>query len=223
MSAGPSFAADAHIYDRSRRQLVPCFDEFYGAAIAQYELDAAPNEVLDLGAGTGLLTSLLATRYPNAMFTLVDVAPEMLDQARTRLGDDARFSYVIADLASFTPARTHELVVSALAIHHLDAHEKRGLFARLLAALSPGGVFVNADQVLAPTPAPATQYERRWIAASRDLGVSDADLAAAQERMRHDRCDTLDDQLGWLRECGFVDVDCVYKWGFFAVMRGGHP
>jgi tRNA (cmo5U34)-methyltransferase len=163
---------------------------------------------------------MFAARYSNATFTLVDVAPEMLEQARRRLGEDPRFSCVVADIAQFTPARAYHVVASALAIHHLASDEKRALFARLFHSLHPGGVFVNADQVLAPTSGLARHYEQQWIAAARALGVSDNDLAAAQERMKHDRCDRLEDQLGWLRDTGFTDVDCVYKHGFFAVIRG---
>jgi tRNA (cmo5U34)-methyltransferase len=89
--------------------------------------------------------------------------------------------------------------------------------------MRPGGVFVNADQVLAPTPALAARYEEEWVAGARALGVTDGDLAAARERMTHDRCDTLDDQIRWLGDAGFADVDCVYRWGFFAVMRAAKP
>jgi len=73
----------------------------------------------------------------------------MLDEARAVLGDRVR--YVVADLGDPLPDGPWDAVVSALAVHHLDDAGKRALFGRLHAALTPGGVFVNAEQVGAPS------------------------------------------------------------------------
>jgi tRNA (cmo5U34)-methyltransferase len=83
MNVGSSFDATAAIYDRSRRQLIPCFDDFYRAAVelAPFGRHEAI-DILDLGAGTGLMAAFLAEALPRARFTLVDVAAEMLDRAR---------------------------------------------------------------------------------------------------------------------------------------------
>ena len=96
------------------------------------------------------------------------------------------------------------------------------LFARILGALRPGGLFVNAEQVLAPTP----ELERR--AHARGAGRRGARCRArrgggAEERMRHDRCATLEGQLAWLRAAGFAEVDCAFKAWRFAVYSGRRP
>lgn len=222
MNVGASFAADASIYDRSRRQLVPCFDDFYGVAVAlsPFERDAAIH-ILDLGAGTGLMSAFFADAHPHARITLVDVAAEMLDQARARFANDAgRFACVTLDYAIELPPGTFDLVVSALSIHHLSDGDKSALFGRIYSALRPGGAFINADQVLGRTPAVEARNHAAWLAGARSLGVSQADLDAAQERMKHDRTATLADQLRWLDEAGFRDVDCAYKHYRFAVFSG---
>src|SRR5215831_3835481 len=93
------FDRTADTYDRARRRLIPCFDELYRAAV-----DALPFKreddisVLDLGAGTGLLSAFVAYAYPRARITMVDAAEQMLVQARERfaLGGD-RFNFEIAD------------------------------------------------------------------------------------------------------------------------------
>ena len=54
----------------------------------------------------------------------------------------------------------------------------------------------------------------------RELGVDDRDLAAALDRMKFDRAATLEDQLEWMREAGFRDIDCAYKNLIFAVYCG---
>ena len=114
-------------------------------------------------------------------------------------------------------------MVSALSIHHLDDAAKRRLFGSVRSVLAPGGLFVNADQVLAPTPELEARAHARWRAQAAALGSDEAELAAAEARMTHDRCATLEAQLGWLREAGFVEVDCAFKAWRFAVYSGRRP
>jgi tRNA (cmo5U34)-methyltransferase len=222
MNVGRSFDATANIYDRSRRQLIPCFDDFYAAALSLAEFPRDMElSVVDLGAGTGLMTSFFADVLPAARFTLMDIAGEMLDHARGRLADSGdRFTFVTEDFSTVEPPSGVDLVISGLAIHHLDDEAKQVLFTRIYEALNSGGIFVNADQVLGRTAAVTERNRRTWLAGARRLGVTDDDLAAAIERMKHDRMSTLEDQLRWLESAGFHDVDCAYKSGMFAVVSG---
>jgi tRNA (cmo5U34)-methyltransferase len=222
MNAKDAFDADAAIYDRSRRQLVPGFDVFYRTAIEAipFQPDAAIR-VLDLGAGTGLLSSLVLAAFPNAHVTLADISEEMLAQARRRFsGSAAAVECVVMDFGSATLPESFDLVISALAIHHLSHDGKQRLFRAVFAALRAGGAFINADQALGPTPAAEARYQAMWLRSARTSGVSDADLAAALERMRADRSATLADQLQWLTDAGFRGVDCWYKHYRFAVFGG---
>ncbi len=223
MDVGQSFAAGAQKYDRARRQLIPCFDDFYQSALELAEFPSdAPLDVLDLGAGTGLMSAFFSKRLPRARFTLIDLAEEMLERARTRFDDVIdRFSFVQSDLTDIAPKPGDwDLVISGLAIHHLDDSAKRTLISRVHSALKPGGVFINADQVLGRTPAATERNRRAWLAGARRLDVSNDDLDSAIERMKHDRMATLEDQLRWLEDVGFIDVDCAYKSGMFAVYSG---
>jgi tRNA (cmo5U34)-methyltransferase len=79
------FNAHADRYDAARRRLIPPFDAFYGTAV---EALSPPRLVLDLGAGTGLLSSFVRRAYPHAELTLTDGATAMLDKARELLGED---------------------------------------------------------------------------------------------------------------------------------------
>ena len=154
-AARAAFEAHAEGYDAERRRLLPCFDAFYAAAVEAVGLSGRPpGRVLDLGAGTGLLAGFVAEAFPAARLTLLDGAGAMLAQARERLGE--RASYVVGDLADPLPEGPWDAIVSALAIHHLDDPGKRDLFARVRAALAPGGLFVNAEQVSRARPRGST-------------------------------------------------------------------
>jgi tRNA (cmo5U34)-methyltransferase len=221
-TVGDAFGAVAGTYDAGRRRLVPCFDDFYGAAVRFATLGLPPNAaVLDLGAGTGLLSLLVAAVRPDATFTLVDVAAPMLEQAAREL--DARaiaHRTLHQDLADPLPPGRYDAIVSALAIHHLDDAGKRDLYARAAAALNPGGVFVNAEQVAGPTPRLDALYDELWEADARERGSDDAELAAARSRMAFDLPTPVETQLGWLREAGLTDVAAVYQNLRFAVLTG---
>jgi tRNA (cmo5U34)-methyltransferase len=216
------FGKFAQTYDRARRQLVPCFDEFYDALISQipYDHDAALR-VLDLGAGTGLLSMFVAEKFPHARILLVDISEEMLKKAQNRFaGAGERFTFRLADFSEEPlPGRFHA-VLSALAIHHLPHARKATLFHKVYDSLEDGGVFINADQVLGATPEIEARYHETWLRQVRARGVSAADLAAAVERMKDDKMATIAAQLNWLEEAGFRSVDCWYKSYNFAVYGG---
>ncbi|HEX4363932.1 MAG TPA: methyltransferase domain-containing protein [Solirubrobacteraceae bacterium] len=213
------FERHASDYEGARRLMIPPYDAFYGAAIAALELAGRPlRNVLDLGAGTGLLARAVAASNPDAKLTLLDGSAAMLEQARAAIGDAA--TYVVADFADALPAGPWDAVVSALAIHHSEDDVKRALFRRVHDALGAGGLFVNAEHVSGPTAlfenANQAWHERR----AAELGATPAEWAAGVERMRADRRAPVEQQLGWLRDAGFADVDCVFKDHGFAVLVG---
>jgi tRNA (cmo5U34)-methyltransferase len=218
-------AADADTYDRERRKLVPCFDDFYRTALEL--LPFAPDnrfEVLDLGAGSGLLSALIAQAFPKARLTLFDVTPEMLMIARMRLKPlGKRVRFVSADFATAAPSKAYDAVVSALAIYYLPDGGKRHLFADIFKYLTPGGVFINADQVAGETAAIDRRARQMWIKRARELKVAERNLNAELERMKQDLPAAVGQQLAWMRECGFVEVSCAYRNLIFAVLSGTKP
>ncbi len=79
------FDAVAGDYDRERRQLIPCFDDFYGMALSLVESDHPSPRILDLGAGTGLFSGMVLHKHPHARLTLMDLkAPAEDSQERIR-------------------------------------------------------------------------------------------------------------------------------------------
>ena len=222
MSGGASAAFSAHApqYTALRRRLVPGYDQFYGAVVEVLSLNPRPpRRVLDLGAGTGLLSAAVLAAFPDVSIELLDGSEPMITQAVERLGDAVAAVHV-ADMAAPLPEGPFDAIVSALAIHHLADTDKRRLFSRARQALVPGGVFVNAEQVAGPTDELTAIYTSMWERECRALGATDEELDGARERMRYDRCVDLESQLAWMRQAGFTVVDCVYKSWRFAVLAG---
>jgi tRNA (cmo5U34)-methyltransferase len=208
-------------YDAARARLIPPYEHFYRVAVEllPFEASASP-QILDLGAGTGLLSAFIRDRFSTAHLHLVDIATTMLEQARVRLGSE-NIEYALSDYGVEPITGGWDAIVSALSIHHLSDDAKRDLFHRAYSALNPGGVFVNAEQVAGPTPELTARYHQRWLRDVRERGASDREIADAEYRMREDRCSSVENQLQWLREAGFQDVDCWFKDGLFAVISGG--
>ena len=216
------FDKAAQNYDLNRRQLIPGFDDFYGTAIEiiPYSTDAE-TEILDLGAGTGLLSAMVAQAYPQATFTLVDIAGKMLEQAKQRFATEPdRFRFQVMDYAQEPLPANYHVIMSAMSIHHLTDADKLALFDRVCDHLHSGGIFINADPILGDTPAIQRFYHDTWLRKVKEQGVSQTDLSAALERMKEDKCTPLDIQLAWLRQVGLQDVHCWYKNYGVAVYSG---
>jgi len=220
-----AFAAGAESYDRARRKLVPCFDDFYRTALELIPFQSEDRfEVLDLGAGTGIISAMIAEAFPKSRLTLFDVTPEMLTIARARLKPlGKRVRFVTADFASASQSQSWDTVVSALAIHHLPDSGKRHLFGDVFKYLTPGGAFINADQVAGDTAASDRHAREQWMKRAQELKVTQRDLEAALERMKQDLPATVGQQLSWMREAGFIDVTCSYRNLIFAVLSGVKP
>ena len=202
------FNAVSEQYDGQRRALIPCFDLFYQTAA---ELAAAvPNvrHVLDLGAGTGLMSAFVHTRCPQAEFILADISVQMLAKAQERFCGLPNVHFIEQDLTRLTPddrlpENGFDLIVSALAIHHLDNPQKQTLFRQIARLLAPRGRFINADQVLGETAAAEAAYTEHWrrhVTAHPDLSAEAK--AAAFERIKLDRMAALSDQFQWLAAVG---------------------
>ncbi len=228
MAIDQAFNETIDYYDGWIRKAVPGYDEMFAIAkeLLPFPVDAAI-EVLDLGAGTGLFSRMVLEKYPRGRFVLCDVAAKMLDVARERFQDyPGQFRYVVEDYRTFHEAGPFDLVISSLSIHHLSDEEKRELCRRVHGVLRDGGLFINVDQIKGPTQALQELYWNTWLDKARRAGASEDEIKGGIERrLAFDREATLADQLRWLEEAGFADVDCIYKnylMGLFLGVKGTH-
>jgi tRNA (cmo5U34)-methyltransferase len=207
-------------YDQQRRKLIPCFDDFYGTAVSIIDCSSQSPEVLDIGAGTGLFSSFMLERYPDASLTLIDLSENMLDIARERFKDNSKVKYIAEDYLDYTFDGSFDAVISALSIHHHSDREKRRLYSKCYTLLKEDGIFVSADQVRGDTPYLESLNRNDWRGKIERSGLSRSELDCAYERIKLDKMSPLADQIDWLKESGFSDVDCVYKYYSFVVLFG---
>lgn len=218
MGIREKFEAVSKEYDAQRKQLIPCFDDFYRLPVETLDFEGDAPRVLDIGGGTGLFAAFVLEKYKNAHLTMIDLSAGMLDVAQKRFAAYSDFEYITADYTAYKFEETFDIIISALSIHHLSAAQKEKLYSECYAMLNPGGVFLNADQVLSPDPQTEDLFSRLWKEKVAHSGIDKKELEKAYERQAFDNPSTLADQLLWLKKAGFSQVDCVYKYYVFAGM-----
>jgi ubiquinone/menaquinone biosynthesis C-methylase UbiE len=135
----------------------------------------------------------------------------MLEAARKRFAGDEKVELVVRDLASTLPELgSFDAIVSPFAIHHLEDERKRSLYQEVFERLEPGGAFCNLEHVASPTK---RLHQDFYEAIREALDFEDAT----------DHLLDVETQLRWLRELGFDDVDCAWKWRELALLVGVKP
>ncbi|MEN6329872.1 MAG: methyltransferase domain-containing protein [Methanobacteriaceae archaeon] len=214
------FGQGAEEYDQQRKHVIPCLDDLYHIVADLAITNIQKPRILDLGAGTGLLTSYIYDKYPQGHFTLLDLSEEMLQIARERFRNAPHFSYVVADYMEHDFGNSFDLIVSSLSIHHLKHQNKQILYRKIYHHLKPEGIFLNADQVLGPTPANEDMYQENWMEKIHVGSLSEAEKMIIYDRMQLDNPATLEENLKWLRKIGYKDVDIFYKYYNFCILYG---
>jgi len=179
------------------------------AALLEF-IPANPRRILDLGTGDGRLLALVRGAHPETEAVAVDFSPAMLEAVRKRFAGDARVTIVEHNLDFPLPSLgKFDAVISSFAIHHLVHERKRALYAEIFGLLNARGVFCNLEHVASPTERLHEEFLLRigFTMESEDPSNKLLDVET---------------QLGWLREIGFADVDCSWKWrelALFAALR----
>ncbi len=164
--------------------------------------------ILDLGTGDGRLLALVKLAHPGAAAVAMDFSPAMLEAARRRFRRASSVTILEHNLENPVPASgKFDAVVSSFAIHHLSHERKRSLYAEIYQLLTPDGVFCNLEHVASPTP----QLHAEFLRQIRD---------SPETEDPSNKLLDVETQLAWLREAGFVDVDCQWKWRELALLTG---
>jgi tRNA (cmo5U34)-methyltransferase len=192
-----------------RADSIPHRAEVEAALLECLPLDA--KRVLDLGSGAGRLLDLVKAARPRGEFVAVDFSSTMLEALRKRFGGDQSVTIVEHDLSGTLPELgDFDAAVSSFAIHHVVHQRKRELYHEVFDLLVPGGVFCNLEHVASPTANLHQQF------------LGKLELTRGEEDPSNKLLD-LETQLRWLREIGFTDVDCHWKWRELALLAGVKP
>jgi tRNA (cmo5U34)-methyltransferase len=181
-----------------------------GEAVLLEFLPPRVSRVLDLGSGDGRLLTLVRFVNPQVHGVALDFSEAMIQRLQERFASDPSTRIVRHDLDAPLPPfdAPFDAVVSSFAIHHLPHTRKRLLYGEIFDRLAPGGAFCNLEHVASATPSLHTQFLER-------LGIVDEDPS--------NKLLDVETQLSWLRELGFDNVDCHWKWRELALLAGIKP
>jgi len=218
-----SFENAAIVYDSLIPKLIPQYDQQNKLLLDLIQFDRqSPLHVLDLGAGTGVLSSLILQRFASANVTVFDLAESMLETCQRNLSAFRdRVTLQQGNFASDDIGSGYDLILSGLAIHHLDHPGKQKLFKRLFQAMNPGGIFLNRDIVISSTPTLTQQHHQLWCQYIESQG-EDSNYWFTKY-LAEDIPASVEDQLKWLREAGFEDVGCHWRYLNFAIFGCRKP
>lgn len=219
MNIEEQFNLVAKEYDNNRKKFIPCFDEYYEHTTEFIASNIEkPKRILDLGAGTGLLSYFWYKHFPESEYVLVDIADDMLNIARERFSGLENVSYKVLDYSREFPDGKFDIIASALSIHHLTHEDKKELFSRIYNRLPDGGKFVNYDQFCADSVEMNTWFDSYWEHQLENGELTEKDITLWKERRKLDKECSVEKEMDMLRKCNFKDIECVYSNQKFSVI-----
>ncbi len=187
---------------------------------------------LDIGCGDGVLTKLMYEKYPDNTFHLLDGSKSMMEKARESIKTE-KASFFNDTIENFFATNSNEcyydFIFSSMAIHHIEHHKKFELFSRIYTLLKQKGLFINIDVVLSASEITEKIQFKLWVDyineylknSNRDAEIGKHnDLPATYKGKSENKPSSLESQLNMLKDTGFKDVECYYKYGIFVLYAG---
>lgn len=144
----------------------------------------------------------------NTEVVALDISPMMIKAVKDNFPNDSSITIIEHDLDNPLPDLGYfDAIISSFAIHHLTHQRKYTLYEEIYDMLYPSGVFCNLDHVSSPS----VEQHRRFLKAINH---------ANKREDNTNRMLPVEKQLQWLRDIGFVDVECYWKWLEFALLIG---
>lgn len=214
------FEGEAFEYDSLIDRLIPFYKEQNEVMLAVVPQDRSLKlKALDLGCGTGILSHLLLSAFPNLEITAFDLAKNMLDVCQSNLSlYSNRLTLQRGNFGQDDLGENYDIVVSGLSVHHLCDFDKQKLYKRVFDAMNPGGIFVNREIVLGSTDYLTDLYHAGWRRYITQNGEDDEKWF--NNYKNEDIPASVEDQMSWLTDAGFIDVGCHWRYLNFAVFGG---
>lgn len=217
------FEQEAFSYDNLILKLIPYYHEQHQVMLDMINFpNNASIKVLDLGCGTGVLSHLVLKNFQQANLVAFDFSENMLRACKNNLSAyQDRIKFQQGDFAIDDIGSDYDLVISGLAIHHLDAEGKQALFKKLFSKMNPGSSLLIQEIVKGVSEELTQKYEKLWRKFIKDNGENENYWFA--KHLEEDIPDSVENQTRWLAESGFVDVGCHFRYLNFAVFGGSKP
>ncbi len=180
-----------------------------GESILLSHIPSNAKRILDLGTGNGRLIKLIKSRLPSIeKVVAIDVSPVMIKAVKENFLNDSSIEILEHDLSNTLPDMGYfDAIVSGLAIHHLTHKRKYSIYEEIYGMLNPSGVFCNLEHVSSSSIDQHTRFLKAISHTNKKEDYTNKLLSVEK-------------QLQWLREIGFVDVDCYWKWLEIALLIG---
>lgn len=212
------FEEEAKTFDSVIRKLIPNYMEMVEVLISVIPFQKNKNfSMMDLGCGTGTLSAAIKAKFPGVEISCVDIAEKMLEITKAKVGNQT--NCIRADFNQFEFTSRYELIVSSLALHHLENdNDKLRLYEKIYSALTDDGLFVNLDIVLGCDEAMQNIYMEKWKEFMRK-NISEEEIVNQwlPTYYAEDRPAKLLTHMDMLKACGFPCLDVVYKYFNYAV------
>ncbi|WP_191014105.1 class I SAM-dependent methyltransferase [Treponema zioleckii] len=206
-------------YDVTSKKFIPCYDDFYGTITKMITSNISqPGSILDLGAGSGLLSRFWFQEFPNSEFVLLDRSEDALKTARKRFFEFNNVSYRTMDYTKDFPAELFDAVISSLCVNNIDNERKPILFKKIFEKLPEGGIFVDYDQFTSKSEKVSVMADKYWEKqiSFRGLSAQDAFRWNGNRNLKNE-C-SVHQMIEMLENAGFKEVDCIYSYEKFAVI-----
>ena len=131
---GQRFSAAAETYDRHARPQLALAQSVVSMLAEMY-----PEQILELGPGTGQLTRLLTERFPEVLIDAVDVAEKMIEHSRTKFSKYPQITWKVGDAQTYWSGDRYPLIVSSSALHWVT--DLKATCENIYENLEPGGTF----------------------------------------------------------------------------------
>lgn len=220
-TVGRFFDALTPDYTATIERCFPRYREMLWALLDYLPPERKFERILELGCGTGNLSVLLTESFPESSLVCVDLSSESLEVCRERLEERPRVDIIQGDFRNLPYVGDEfDLIVSSIAVHHLESAEKRDLFRNCFHWLKAEGIFTFADQFRGANDELYARHIQNWKQLSLSAGSTQDEFEMWMQHQReHDHHDTLADQINWLTGAGFSTADCTWRYLLWSVLQ----
>lgn len=216
------FNDEAQVFDSNILKSVPYYIEMLEAltSMLPFKKNQKVN-VADIGTGTGNVALAVKRACPNANILCIDLSQNMLDIAKEKLKGFKGVKYVRADIASYAFPYKFDAIISSLTLHHLETDkDKHTLHKKAYAALNKGGIFINADIIIAPNKKMQEIYINKWKNFLLKSSTPSFTADRHEKYLAEDRPAILLNEIKSLQKAGFKNIEVFWKYYNFAVYGG---